>query len=71
MAEETLWEYRVESFGKTFLRIKDDDLSAELNDWGEEGWEVVSATPIDNSKSILVIAKRPLTQAVRRERSWG
>ncbi len=71
MADMLQWEYRTETFGSIWKRTKDDDLMAALNAWGEDGWEVVSATPIEGSYRVLVIAKRPLTRSARRERSWG
>jgi len=40
MSETTQWEYRVKSFGSFFQGVRDDLLEAELNQWGEEGWEV-------------------------------
>ena len=36
---------------------------------GEDGWEVVSTHIIENANKVNVIAKRPLTDRARRERS--
>lgn len=69
MAENTQWEYRVESFGTFFTGPKDEDLEAALNEWGLDGWEVVNARCVENSSKVVVIAKRPLTTATRRRRS--
>lgn len=63
------WEYRVQTVGGFFSGIKADELEEMLNDWGEDGWEVVAAHIIENANKINVIAKRPLTDRVRRERS--
>ena len=70
MAEELkLWEYRVQTVGGFFTGVKASLLEELLNEWGQEGWEVVSTHIIENANKINVIAKRPLTRSVRRERS--
>ena len=70
MYEETKqWEYRVQTVGAFFTGVKADVLEDLLNEWGEEGWEVVSTHIIENYNKINVIAKRLLTDRVRRERS--
>jgi hypothetical protein len=69
MSELNPWEYRVKTFGTLFKGVKDDDLEAELNQWGEEGWEVVAYRMIENTNRGQVIAKRPLTRESRRWRS--
>jgi hypothetical protein len=70
MYEETKqWEYRVQTVGAFFTGVKADVLEDLLNEWGEDGWEVVSTHIIENYNKINVIAKRPLTDRVRRERS--
>jgi hypothetical protein len=63
------WEYRVQTVGAFFSGIKAEELEELLNGWGEDGWEVVSTHIIENANKINVIAKRPLTDRVRRERS--
>jgi len=63
------WEYRVQTIGGFFTGIKADELEEVLNEWGEDGWEVVATHIIENANKINVIAKRPLTDRVRRERS--
>jgi len=70
MAEEmTKWEYRVLSVGTFWTGVKDDDLEALLNEWGEEGWEVVNFRTIESSNKATLIAKRPLTRETLRWRS--
>jgi hypothetical protein len=70
MYEDTKqWEYRVQTVGAFFSGVKADELEGLLNEWGEDGWEVVSTHIIENANKINVIAKRPLTDLVRRERS--
>ena len=63
------WEYRVQSVGGFFSGVKAEELEELLNEWGEDGWEVVSTHIIENANKINVIAKRPLTDRIRRERS--
>jgi hypothetical protein len=65
-----LWEYRVEDFGGIIKsEPKKEDFQALLNTWGEEGWEVISAVYSTGTTRLRMIAKRPLTAAVRRRRS--
>jgi hypothetical protein len=70
MPEMTKWEYRVETWGSAWKSNKDEDLEALLNEWGEEGWEVISAEHQASSVKITLIAKRPLTGSSHRERGW-
>ena len=70
MAEEIKqWEYRVQTVGGFFRGVPAAELEGILNEWGEEGWEVVSTHILENVNKINVIAKRPLTAAIRRQRS--
>jgi hypothetical protein len=69
MAEETQqWDYRVKTIGKIW-GTKDEDIEATLNEWGEEGWEAVNVYTPEGSGKVTIVAKRPLTAAVRRQRS--
>jgi hypothetical protein len=69
MAEQTNWEYRVKTIG-SILGTKDERIEATLNEWGEEGWEAVSVYTPEGSGKVTIVAKRPLTEAVRRRRGW-
>jgi hypothetical protein len=70
MAEETQkWEYRVQTVGAFWSGVKADELEQLLNQWGEEGWKVVSTHILENANKINVIAKRPLSSTTRRFRS--
>jgi hypothetical protein len=70
MAEEvSKWEYRVQTVGSLWSGVKADELEQLLNEWGEEGWEVVSTHILENANKINVIAKRPLSSTTRRSRS--
>jgi hypothetical protein len=66
----TQWEYFVEDFGGIIKsEPKKEEFQALLNAWGEEGWEVISAFYHTGTTRLRLIAKRPLTAAVRRQRS--
>lgn len=70
MTEETKqWEYRVQTVGTLWSGVKADELEQLLNEWGEEGWDVVSTHILENANKINVIAKRPLTRETIRHRS--
>ena len=63
-----LWEYRVQTIGSIF-GTKDDLVQTTLDEWGEEGWEAINVFTPENSGKITIVAKRPLTDRVRRMRS--
>jgi hypothetical protein len=70
MDEKKEWEYRVESFGMgAFGGMKDEGLEALLNEWGEQGWEVIFMFQPQGGTKLRVIAKRSLSRERRRERS--
>lgn len=62
------WEYRVQTIGSMF-GTKDEHIQATLDEWGEEGWEAVNVYTPYGSGRITIVAKRPLTERVRRRRS--
>lgn len=70
MASEIQWEYRAESFGSFWNAPKDEEIEGILNEWGEDGWEVISLVAFEHTNKMRLIAKRPLTVAVRRQREW-
>jgi hypothetical protein len=70
MDEYTKWEYRVRTIGAMFRGARDEELEATLNDWGMDGWEVISARGIENTSKVVVVAKRPLTAAARRRHTF-
>jgi hypothetical protein len=67
MPEEKYWEYRFTRMGGAFRTAKVEDVEALLNEWGEQGWEVVGLT--SDSNELMLLAKRPLSLRTRRERS--
>lgn len=70
MAEETRqWEYRVNTIGSMF-GTKDEQIQATLDEWGAEGWEAISVYTPYGSGKVTIVAKRPLSDRVRRMRSW-
>jgi tRNA G26 N,N-dimethylase Trm1 len=70
MAEEIKqWEYRVQTVGSCWSGVKAEELEQILNEWGEEGWEVVSTHILENANKINMIAKCPLTREIRRSHS--
>ena len=69
MTEETkLWEYRVQTIGGVF-GTKDEHIQTTLDEWGAEGWEAINVFTPEGSGKITIVAKRPLTDRVRRIRS--
>jgi hypothetical protein len=62
------WEYRVQTIGSMF-GTKDEDIQATLDEWGSEGWEVINVYTPSQSGKVTIVAKRPLTELVRRQRS--
>ncbi|HLF72953.1 MAG TPA: hypothetical protein VI524_01285 [Anaerolineales bacterium] len=69
MAEEIKqWEYRVQTIGSIF-GTRDEHIQATLDEWGLEGWEAINVFTPEGSGKITIVAKRPLTERVRRMRS--
>lgn len=62
------WEYRVQTIGGVF-GTKDEHISATLNEWGEDGWEALAVYTPEGSGKVTIVAKRPLTERVRRARA--
>ena len=66
--ENKQWEYRVQTMGG-FFGTKDELLQSALDEWGAEGWEVISVYAHHGSDQVTAVAKRPLTERARRARS--
>lgn len=62
------WEYRVQTIGSVF-GTKDEDIEETMDAWGEEGWEAINVFTPSGSGKITIVAKRPLTERVRRMRN--
>ena len=62
------WEYRVQTIGSLF-GTKDELVQDTLDEWGEEGWEVINVFTPENSGKITIVAKRPLTERTKRMRN--
>jgi hypothetical protein len=69
MVETIKWEYRLETFGTIWSGLKDEELQNILDAWGEEGWDVFTVYKPGSSDRVTVVAKRPLSDRTRRERS--
>lgn len=69
MPDLTQWEYRVQTIGRVW-GTRDELIEATLNEWGEDGWEAVSVYTPEGSGKVTIVAKRPLTAAEKRRRSW-
>ena len=59
------WEYRVQTIGSTF-GTKDENIQATLDEWGAEGWEAINVYTPSQSGKVTMVAKRLLTERVRR-----
>ncbi len=68
MDEIKNWEYQVLTIGSMF-GTKDEQIAATLNAWGEDGWEAINVYTPSNSSKVTIVAKRPLTESVRRQRT--
>jgi hypothetical protein len=57
----TRWEYRVVSWGGMFSGPKDEELEAELNALGQDGWEALAVRPhVQGGNKVMAVLKRPL-----------
>lgn len=69
MTDETkFWEYRVQTIGGVF-GTKDEHIQSTLDEWGAEDWEAINVFTPEGSGKVTIVAKRPLTDRVRRMRS--
>ena len=62
------WEYRDQAIGSAF-GTKDENIQATLDEWGAEGWEAINVYTPSQSGKVTIVAKRPLTERLRRIRS--
>ena len=70
MSTDMKWEYRVEAFGSALSSVKDERLEEVLNEWGEEGWHLVSAYPVGDNKVRLIAERAVELGSSRRKRGW-
>jgi len=68
MTETQLWEYQVLTIGNVF-GTKDEKIQETLNEWGMQGWEVTHVYTPSQSSKITIVARRPLSESTRRQRS--
>lgn len=71
MSEQLNWEYRVETIGSAFRGTSDEDVESLLDEWGQEGWEVIAFHPIQGSNKVTIVAKRALASTRRRRSNTG
>lgn len=62
------WEYRVKTIGSLF-GTRDELIEDTLNEWGEEGWKALAVYTPEGSGKVTIVARRPLSEHVRRIRS--
>jgi hypothetical protein len=68
VAAQTFWEYRVISIGGMW-GAKGEQIEANLNALGLEGWEVIAVHVPQNGGKLMAVAKRPVVgPAERRKR---
>ncbi len=67
------WEYKVLSPGGMLKGIKPEVLEGQLNELGQEGWEVAGISVLENTGKVLVVLKRLIGgPAAKSDRgSWG
>jgi hypothetical protein len=68
MPDSIKWEYLSMTLGKFLRPSKDEEIGLRLNEIGEQGWEVISVYPIENTNKARIIAKRTLTARTKRQR---
>lgn len=66
--DERKSQYRVETLGGSFSAARDEEIEDLLNEWSEEGWQLVSAFPIGDNR-VRLIAHRP-GSTVKRKSGW-
>ena len=69
MTELQKWEYRFQTLGSILKGIRDEELQELLDEWGNEGWEIITVTQDQGSGKLRLYAKRLLTDRSRRQRS--
>ena len=69
MVELQKWEYRFKTLGSVLKGIRDEELQELLDEWGNEGWEIIAVTQDSGTNKVRLFAKRPLTDRARRQRS--
>jgi hypothetical protein len=67
------WEYKVLSPGGMLTGIKPEDLEGQLNELGQDGWEVAGISAMENTAKVLVVLKRHIGGEAAKSHgsSWG
>ena len=56
--------------GSTFKTNKDEEIQEFLNQWGAEGWELITVHIFENTGKIRMYAKRALHTPPPRNKNW-
>ncbi len=54
----TRWEYMI-------LNLPHGDMPAKLNEYGAQGWELVSFQVVDNSRNSVAVLRREVQEPVK------
>lgn len=67
------WEYKVLSPGGMLKGVKTEALEGQLNELGQEGWEVAGLSTMENTGKVLVVLKRRIGGPAAKSdgSSWG
>ena len=67
------WEYKVLSPGGMLKGIKPEGVESQLNELGQEGWEVVSIGTMENTGKVLIVLKRHIGGSAAKSDggTWG
>jgi hypothetical protein len=69
VSEPHQWIHQVFTVGSALRGIKDDELAQILNRMAEDGWDIINVT-IPYGGRPKIIARRLLSGAERRQKSW-
>lgn len=66
------FEYRSLTFGGVLKTAKSDDIEAQLNELGQEGWEAVGISNDSSGRLQVLLMRRHGDKAAGRSKdSWG
>ncbi len=52
------WEYKVFAPGGVLKSVKPEAVEAQLNELGQEGWEMAGIGALENTGKLLIVLKR-------------
>ncbi len=66
------FEYRFFTFGGILKEAKKDDVEAQLNELGQEGWEAAGISHDSSGRLIVVLKRRIGGEAAHKSKdAWG